>query len=83
MPITALVGDTIRRLADPMPVHAAQPWDCMSGLTPCTLWSEQPCPWLAKIGGTLPAKYMFTVGHTDSEVADDPAQHRQSRMLEL
>ena len=29
------------------------------------------------------AKYLFTVDYTDSEVADDPAQHKQSHVLEL
>ena len=30
-----------------------------------------------------PAKYMFTVDYTESEIADDPAQHKQSHVLEL
>ncbi len=30
-----------------------------------------------------PAKYYFTVDYTDSEIADDPAQHKQSHVLEL
>ena len=30
-----------------------------------------------------PAKYYFTVDYTDNEVADDPAQHKQSHVLEL
>ena len=43
-----------------------------------------PCPWLAKIGKEFyPAKYYFTVDYTDSEIADDPAQHKQSHVLEL
>ena len=39
---------------------------------------------MAKIGGEFyPAKYYFTVDYTDSEIADDPAQHKQSHVLEL
>ena len=37
-----------------------------------------------KIDGKMyPAKYYFTVDYTDSEVADDPAQHKQAHVLEL
>tara|TARA_B100001093_G_C25912564_1_gene629190 strand:- start:139 stop:504 length:366 start_codon:yes stop_codon:yes gene_type:complete len=43
-----------------------------------------PAPWIAKVDGEFyPAKYIFTVDYTDSEVADDPAQHKQSHVLEL
>ena len=43
-----------------------------------------PCPWLAKIGKDFyPAKYLFTVDYVESEIADDPAQHKQSHVLEL
>ena len=43
-----------------------------------------PCPWLAKIDGEMyPAKYMFTVDYTNNEIADDPAQHKQSHVMEL
>ena len=43
-----------------------------------------PAPWIAKIDGEFyPAKYYFTVDYTDSEIADDPAQHKQSHVLEL
>ena len=30
-----------------------------------------------------PAKYLFTVDYTESEIADDPAQHKQSHVLQL
>jgi len=63
----------------------AQPWDCSSHhhavyvLDRCT-----PCPWLAKIDGKFyPAKYYFTVDYAENEIADDPAQHKQSHVLEL
>ena len=43
-----------------------------------------PAPWIAKVDGEFyPAKYYFTVDYTNSEVADDPAQHKQSHVLEL
>ena len=86
MPITRLVADTpLEEWADPMPVHAAQPWDCMSHThSVYSLNRAQPCPWLAKIAGQMfPAKYYFTVDYTESEIADDPAQHKQSHVLEL
>ena len=86
MPITALVGDTpLDEWPEPMPVHYAQPWDCMSHTHAVyVLDRAQPCPWLAKVDGEMyPAKYYFTVDYTDSEVADDPAQHKQSHVLEL
>ncbi len=86
MPITALVGDTpFEEWPEPMPVHLAQPWDCMSHTHAVyRLDRAHPCPWLAKIGPDFfPAKYYFTVDYTESEIADDPAQHKQSHVLEL
>ena len=39
-------------------------------------------PWLAKIGSEFyTAKYLFTVDYTNSHIADDPAQHKQSHVL--
>ena len=86
MPITALMADTpVEEWPDPMPVYAAQPWDCSSREHAVyVLDRATPCPWLAKIDGELyPAKYLFTVDYTDSEIADDPAQHKQSHVMEL
>jgi hypothetical protein len=86
MPITALVGDTqLEGWPRPMDVYQAQPWDCMSHTHAVySLNRAKPCPWIAKIDGEFyPAKYYFTVDYTDSEVADDPAQHKQSHVLEL
>jgi hypothetical protein len=41
-------------------------------------------PWLCKIGNEFHrAKYMFTVDYTDSDIADDPAQHKQSHVMYL
>ena len=86
MPITALVGDfDFEGWPDPMPTYMAQPWDCASHHHAVyTLNRATPCPWLAKVGGYFyPAKYLFTVDYTDSEIADDPAQHKQSHVLQL
>ena len=86
MPITALVGDTpFDEWPEPMPVWAAQPWDCPSHThSVYVLDSCTPCPWLAKIDGEFyPAKYYFTVDYTESDIADDPAQHKQAHVLEL
>ena len=86
MPLTALVGDTpLEEWPEPIPTHLAQPWDCQSHHhSVFVLNRATPCPWLAKIDGEFyPAKYYFTIDYTDSEVADDPAQHKQSHVLEL
>ena len=86
MPLTALVGDTpFDEWPEPMPTEFAQPWDCQSHHhSVFVLNRATPCPWLAKIDGEFfPAKYYFTVDYTDTEVADDPAQHKQSHVLEL
>ena len=43
-----------------------------------------PCPWIAKIDGEFyPAKYLFTVDYAENEIADDPAQHKQSHVMQL
>ena len=86
MPITALVGDfDFEGWPEPMPTYLAQPWDCASHHHAVyQINRAQPCPWIAKIGSDFfPAKYLFTVDYTESEIADDPAQHRQSHVLQL
>ena len=86
MPITALVGDTpVEEWAEELPVYATQPWDCMShDHSVYVLNRATPAPWIAKVDGEFyPAKYYFTVDYTGSEIADDPAQHKQSHVLEL
>ena len=86
MPITALVGDSDSDIwPEPMPTHAVQPWDSMSHYhSVYKINRATPFPWMAKIEGDFfPAKYYFTVDYTDSEIADDPAQHKQSHVLEL
>ena len=68
-----------------MPPYIAQPWDCMShDHSVYVLNRATPAPWIAKVDGEFyPAKYYFTVDYTNSEIADDPAQHKQSHVLEL
>ena len=86
MPITALVADIpVDEWAEPMPVWAAQPWDCSSyNHSVYVLDRATPSPWLAKIDGDMyPARYLFTVDNAENEIADDPAQHKQSHVLEL
>ena len=86
MPITAMVADiAVEKWAEPMAVHEAQPWDCASHTHAVyTLDRATPCPWIAKIDGEFfPAKYLFTVDYTESEIADDPAQHKQNHVMYL
>ena len=86
MPITALVGDfDFEGWPDPMETYLAQPWDCAAHYHAVyTLNRATPCPWMAKIGSDFyPAKYHLTVDYTESEIADDPAQHKQSHVLTL
>jgi len=57
------------------------------------MWARMPITGLAadsdyegwpKIDGEFyPAKYYFTVDYAENEIADDPAQHKQSHVLEL
>ena len=86
MPITALVADEpLEEWPEPMAVHDAQPWDCPSHTHAVyKLDRATPCPWMAKIGGEMfAANYLFTVDYTDTDVADDPAQHKQAHVLQL
>ena len=86
MPITGLVGDfEFEGWPEPMETYLAHPWDCASyNHAVYTLNRATPCPWMAKIGSEFyPAKYHFTVDYTNHEIADDPAQHKQSHVLTL
>ena len=59
MPVTALVADTpFEEWPEPMPVYAAQPWDCSSREhSVYVLDRATPCPWMAKIDDQFfPAK---------------------------
>ena len=86
MPITALVGDIpLEEWPERMPTHLAQPWDCPSHHhTVIKFARTSPSPWLCKIDGEFhTGRYLFTVDYTESEVADCPAQHKQSHVLVL
>ena len=86
MPITALVEDEpLDEMPPPMPTHIAQPWDVSSREHSIIIFDRtSSSPWLARIEGEFyTAKYYFTVDYTNSEIADDPAQHKQSHVLAL
>ena len=86
MPITALCGDiTFDDWPERMETHLAQPWDCPSHHhTILELQRCKPSPWLCKIDGDFySGRYLFTVDYTESEIADCPAQHKQSHVIVL
>ena len=86
LPITALVADTPYEEWPPnMQTHLAQPWDCSSRNHAIIKMDRiSSSPWLCKVDGEFyNGKYMFTVDYTDSYISDDPAQHKQSHVLEL
>tara|TARA_R100000988_G_C3990310_1_gene162288 strand:- start:1080 stop:1487 length:408 start_codon:yes stop_codon:yes gene_type:complete len=68
-----------------MPTHLAQPWDCSSRQHSIIQFDRtSSSPWLCKIDGEFyTGKYHFTVDYTGNEIADDPAQHKQSHVLHL
>ena len=84
MPIQALVADIpMEDYPKPMEDHLAQPWDCEArDHSVVTMDRVSSSPWIAKIdGGFYQAKYLFTVDYTNTDIADDPAQHKQSHVL--
>ena len=86
LPITALIADTpLKEWPERMPVHLAQPWDCSSHYHSVVKFDRvSSSPWLCKIDGEFhTGRYLFTVDYTGNEIADDPAQHKQSHVLEL
>ena len=86
MPITALIADTeLEEWPTLMQTHLAQPWDCSSRNHSVIVMDRvSSSPWLCKIDGEFyTGRYMFTVDYTDNAIADDPAQHKQSHVLEL
>ena len=86
MPITALVADTpLQEWPERMVSHHAQPWDCSSHHHSVIKYDRtSSSPWVCKIDGEFhTGKYMFTVDYTESSIADDPAQHKQSHVIEL
>ena len=86
MPIQALVADIpVENWPDPMEDHICQPWDCESRNHSVIVMDRvSSSPWLCKIDGEFyTGKYMFTVDYTDHDIADDPAQHKQSHVIQL
>ena len=86
MPIQALVADVpVEEWPEPMDDHLCQPWDCESRHHSVVVMDRvSSSPWLCKIDGEFyTGKYMFTVDYTDHEIADDPAQHKQSHVIQL
>ena len=86
MPIGALIADT--RLDDwpeLMPTHFTQPWDCSARNHSVIIMDRiSSSPWFCKIDGEFyKGRYLFTVDYTESHISDDPAQHKQSHVLEL
>ena len=87
MPITGLVADTpLDDWPEPMPVWAAQPWDC--SIHHATLFTFLIAAHLVLGSLRLMANFIlqntyFTVDYSENEIADDPAQHKQSHVLEL
>ena len=86
MPITALVADAmLEEMPEPMATHFAQPWDCSSRDHEVIVIDRvSSSPWLCKINDEFhTGKYMFTVDYTGNDIADDPAQHKQSHVIQL
>ena len=86
LPITGLCGDIpMDEFPERMETHLAQPWDCPSHHHSIISFNRcKPSPWLAKIAGEFhTARYLFTVDFTESEIADCPAQHKQSHVMVL
>jgi hypothetical protein len=45
---------------------------------------HMPSPWKCKIGGEFyTGRYLFTVDYAESDVSEDPSQHKQSHVLVL
>ena len=86
MPIQALVADIpLDEWPEPMEDHLCQPWDCESRHhSVITMDRVSSSPWMCKINNKFyQGKYLFTVDYTDHEIADDPAQHKQSHVIYL
>ncbi len=86
MLITALVGDALLdEMPEAMATHLAQPWDCSSRDHEVIVMDRvSSSPWLCKIDNEFhTGKYLFTVDYTGHDIADDPAQHKQSHVIQL
>ena len=86
MPITALIADTnTEEMPEQMATHLAQPWDCSSRDHEVIVMDRvSSSPWLCKIDNDFyTGRYLFTVDYTGNDIADDPAQHKQSHVIQL
>jgi len=86
MPIEGLVADIpLQEWPEPMLNHLCQPWDCESRDHSVVIMDRvSSSPWICKIDGEFyTGKYMFTVDYTGNDIADDPAQHKQSHVIYL
>ena len=86
MPITALVADErLEQWPERMDTHLAQPWECSSHHHSVIKFDRaSSSPYLCKIDGEFyKGKYLFTVDYTENDIADDPAQHKQSHVIQL
>ena len=86
MPLAALVGDIpLEAWPERMLNHLSQPWDCNSyNHSIISLERAKPSPWMCKIGGEFyTGRYLFTVDYAESDVSEDPSQHKQSHVLIL
>jgi hypothetical protein len=86
MPLQALVADIpLEEWPEPMQDHLCQPWDCESRTHHVIVMDRvSSSPWLCKIDNEFyPGRYLFTVDYTDSDISDDPAQHKQSHVVYL
>ena len=86
VPITALVADEpLETFPPPIKTHLAQPWDCSSYQHSIIKYDRtSSSPWLCKVDGKFyTGQYYMTVDYYGNEIADDPAQHKQSHILRL
>jgi len=86
MPIQSLVADEQLDVWPPrIPNHFIQPWDCSSRHFSIVRYDRtSSSPWITKIDGNFyKGKYLFTVDYTENTIADDPAQHKQSHVIQL
>jgi hypothetical protein len=86
MPLTALVADIpLDTMPDIMHPRFAQPWDCSSHHhSVVKLDYVSVSPWICKIDNKLHiGKYLFTIDYSESDLSDDPAQHKQSHVIQL
>ena len=86
MPIQALVADIpLDEWSEPMQDHLVQAWDCESRDHSVVVMDRVSSSlWHCKIDNNFyKGKYLFTVDYTKNDIADDPAQHKQSHVLYL